>query len=208
MNGFLVGVDEAGRGPLAGPAAVAVFSIAESEQHRLLGFFQGGKIRDSKKMTAASREMVFRDMAAQKKLGRISYAVSFASASVIDRKGISFAIRRALARSLTTINVKSSDCRVLLDGGLKAPEEFVFQSTIIKGDEKEAVIALASIAAKVSRDRLMRRLGKKYPMYGFEIHKGYGTKEHYKKLENHGLSPVHRKSFLKSIVGCKTFKIV
>ncbi|MDO8482587.1 MAG: ribonuclease HII [bacterium] len=197
MNGFLVGVDEAGRGPLAGPVAVAVFSIAKSEKHLLLGFFQDGKIRDSKKMTAVSREVIFRDMAAQKKLGKVSYAVSFASSLVIDRKGISFAIRRALARSLTVINVKPSQCRVLLDGSLRAPKEFVSQRTIIKGDEKEAVIALASIVAKVSRDRLMRRLAKKYPHYDLDIHKGYGTKAHYKKLKKYGLSPVHRKSFLK-----------
>ena len=87
---------------------------------------------------------------------------------------------------------------ILLDGGLKAPAKYKDQKTIIKGDEKVKIIALASIIAKVSRDRHMRRLAKKFPDYGFEIHKGYGTRAHYRALHRRGLSPLHRRSFLSS----------
>lgn len=198
MNRFLIGIDEAGRGPIAGPVAVAVFCIAESDKSRLRGFFEDGRVRDSKKMTAMVRERIFKNMATQKMLGKVSYAVSFSSVKVIDHKGISFAIRRALAGCLKALCAKPLECQVFLDGGLKAPKEFMFQRTIVKGDETEAVIALASIVAKVSRDKLMRRLAKKYPRYDLEIHKGYGTKAHYRKLKKYGLSPVHRRSFLKN----------
>src|SRR3989338_7296433 len=196
---YFIGVDEAGRGPVAGPVAVAAFCIGKEAKYRLAQFFKNGKVRDSKKLTPESRERIFKQILAEKNLGRVSYAVSFASAEVIDRKGISFAIRHALRKSLKFICVKATECLVLLDGSLKAPEEFIFQRTIIKGDEKEAVIALASIVAKVSRDRKMCTLAKKYPQYGFEVHKGYGTAAHYRKLKQHGLSPVHRRSFLKSL---------
>ena len=91
------------------------------------------------------------------------------------------------------------DCLVLLDGGLRAPKEYKNQKTIIKGDEKELAIALASIVAKVTRDELMVKLSKKYIGYGLEKHKGYGTAYHYKALKNKGLSPIHRKSFLKKL---------
>ena len=85
----------------------------------------------------------------------------------------------------------------MLDGGLKAPEEYKNQKTIIKGDVKEQVIALASICAKVSRDRKMRGWAKKHPNYGFDVHKGYGTKRHYEAIQMHGLLPLHRKTFYK-----------
>ena len=205
---FLIGIDEAGRGPIAGPVAVAAFSVIAGHKDSLLTFFKSGRVRDSKKLTAVTRERIFKELTVQKSLGKVSYAVSFASATVVDRKGISFATRLALARSLEVLGVGPSECQVLLDGSLKAPEEFTLQRTIIKGDEKEAVIALASIVAKVSRDRLMVRLAKKYPHYDLDIHKGYGTSDHYRKLKKHGLSPVHRKSFLKSFVGCKNSQIV
>ena len=91
-------------------------------------------------------------------------------------------------------------CLVLLDGGLKAPREFIYQKTIIKGDEKELSISLASIAAKVTRDAYMTKLAKKYPAYGFEIHKGYGTKKHREAIKKHGPSEVHRMSFLGRIL--------
>lgn len=87
--------------------------------------------------------------------------------------------------------------RVLLDGGLRAPVHYTNQQTIIKGDEKELVIALASIVAKVTRDKRMVALAKKFPAYGFEKHKGYGTRAHYEAIKKHGITPHHRKSFLK-----------
>ncbi|MBI3634379.1 MAG: hypothetical protein HY228_02050 [Candidatus Yonathbacteria bacterium] len=92
------------------------------------------------------------------------------------------------------------DSLVLLDGGLRAPARYKNQKTIIKGDEKELVIALASIVAKVARDARMVKLGKKFPQYGFEKHKGYGTRAHYKAIKKHGITKHHRKSFLKNVI--------
>lgn len=199
-KGFtIIGVDEAGRGPLAGPVAVAAFCVAKICQHRVLTYFPKGKIRDSKKFSPVVREQIFKLLQRAKDRGEISYTVYFSSARMIDGKGISFAIKRALAGSLKKLGVKPRESFVLLDGSLKAPEEFRNQRTIIKGDEKESVIALASIVAKVSRDRKMISLSKKYPQYDFHIHKGYGTKKHYKKIRVHGLSPIHRRSFLKNL---------
>ena len=96
------------------------------------------------------------------------------------------------------------DCHVLLDGGLKAPESYKNQETIIRGDEKEPIISLASIMAKVTRDRHMGELALKHPLYGFEQHKGYGTARHYENLRKHGISPAHRKTFLKNLVPLET----
>lgn len=201
MTRFCIGIDEAGRGPIAGPVAVAAFCVSVSKhvQHRVLHMFPDGRVRDSKQLTPDVRERIFKALADEKKKGGIRYAVSFTSAAVIDRKGISFAIRHALSRSLRTLALSAAKCEVRLDGGLKAPSEFVHQKTIIKGDEKEAVVALASIVAKVSRDKKMIALAKKHPQYGFDVHKGYGTKAHYRKIRRHGLSPIHRRSFLKNL---------
>ena len=196
---YLIGVDEVGRGPLAGPVAVGVFCVPKECRHSVSTLFGDGVVRDSKKLTPVAREKIFQALVSEKRLGRILYAVAFASAPFIDRNGISRAIRTALCRSLDSLKVPARECRVLLDGGLRAPEKFTRQKTIIKGDEKEAVIALASIIAKVSRDRKMILFSKKYPQYGFEKHKGYGTRLHYARLRAHGLSKIHRRSFLKNL---------
>ncbi len=130
----------------------------------------------------------------------LDYAVSYITAEAIDAIGISNAIKCALVESLARLQVSPEEVHVLLDGGLYAPEEYIFQETIIKGDEREPVIALASIAAKVSRDQLMEELADTHPEYGFENHKGYGTTEHYKAIRKHGITPHHRKTFLTSIL--------
>ena len=131
----------------------------------------------------------------------MNYFVSYESAKRIDQIGISQAIKNCLQSSLKKMKIKSEECLVLLDGGLKAPENYRNQKTIIKGDEKERAIAFASIAAKVSRDALMCRLAKKYSKYGFEIHKGYGTRKHCDAIRKYGLSREHRRCF------CKNFSI-
>ena len=128
------------------------------------------------------------------------YSVSFSGAGVIDEKGISHAVYLALNRSLRRIEKKGFRCtvgRILLDGSLHASARYPHQRTIIDGDSKEPIIALASICAKVVRDRKMKRLAKEFPQYGFEIHKGYGTEKHYLAIKRLGISPLHRKSFLK-----------
>jgi ribonuclease HII len=192
---YIIGIDEAGRGPLAGPVAVGAFCV--SADFFAFKKFSAG-VKDSKQLTEKKREEWFAKMLRQKKLGNFSFAVSFGSAEMIDKRGITFAVSRALVSSLEKLACPPEQTFVLLDGGLRAPEEYVFQETIIKGDEKEPVISLASIAAKVLRDRKMRALAKRYPQYGFEKHKGYGTAAHYEAIVKYGVSDVHRKSFLRS----------
>jgi len=130
----------------------------------------------------------------------VRYAVSLSSANVIDRRGIAKAVASCIARALSRLEVQPEECRILLDGSLKAPAHFMYQKTIIGGDDSEPSIALASIAAKVRRDRFMKSLAKKFPEYGFEVHKGYGTKMHIKAIEEMGLSDVHRSSFCRNLV--------
>ena len=185
---YLVGIDEVGRGPLAGPVAVGVLVMKEN-----LKIF--GKIRDSKKLSEKQREEWFEIICAERQRGALDFSVSFVSHIMIDKRGLAWALRTATARALVRLAIPT-DSAIFLDGGLRAPEIFKNQKTIIKGDEKIPVIALASIVAKVTRDHLMIRMAEKYPQYGFERHKGYGTKEHFATIKKHGLCPIHRRSFL------------
>jgi len=206
---YIIGIDEAGRGPLAGPVAVGVCLVpVKMTRKNLLKNFGFKKIKDSKKLSPKMREAWFEKMCEMQKLrnngnSTFSFAVTMISNKTIDTQGLSFAIRKAMAGSLKKIqrstNFKPSECLVLLDGGLHAPAEFSFQKTIIKGDEKEFAISLASIAAKVTRDVHMKKLAKKHPAYGFEIHKGYGTARHIAAIKKEGITPIHRVSFLKNI---------
>lgn len=177
---FVVGVDEVGRGPLAGPVTVAV--VGGISVKLLHG------IRDSKKLSPKSREEWAKVIRAHS-----AYAIVSIPARTIDRIGISPSLRLAVERALKKLSIKPS--LVLLDGSLYAPKIYR-QRTIIKGDEKEPLIAAASIIAKVHRDRYMTRLDKKYPGFGFAQHRGYGTKMHYRALRKKGVTPTHRKSFL------------
>lgn len=190
-NKFLIGIDEVGRGPIAGPVAVGAFVFLKKDA---IKFFKG--VKESKQLTEEKRELWFSKILEGQRLGLINFAVTFQSEKVIDSKGISFAIKKALVTSLQKLKINPKDAEVLLDGNLKAPIEYKNQKTIIKGDTKEQVIALASICAKVLRDRKMRQWGKKYPKYGFEVHKGYGTKGHYEAIRRYGLVALHRRTFL------------
>ena len=203
---YLIGVDEAGRGPLAGPITVAALAVklktnpssraklATGQGNLKLKIFKG--IRDSKKFSEKQREEWFARLKKLKNEGVIDYAVSFSGAKIIDEKGIVVAVRRALARAIRRINVHPNSCQILLDGTLYAPPKYKNQKTIIRGDDNVPIIAAASIIAKVRRDRRMKRLAKKFPKYGFEIHKGYGTRAHYRALKKLGPSEIHRRSFL------------
>jgi len=190
---FLIGIDEVGRGPIAGPVAVGAFVFLTPESKRL---FKG--VKESKQLNEQKREEWFAVIQDARKNGHVDFCVTFQSEKIIDTKGLSFAIKKALATSLSALQIEAEKARVLLDGGLKAPLMYKNQKTIIKGDEKEKVIALASICAKVLRDRKMNLLAKKYSKYGFEAHKGYGTKSHYLAIKKFGLLDTHRRSFLKS----------
>ncbi len=203
---IVIGVDEAGRGPLAGPVTVGVFCAKEAERKKILKEIFEGNLRDSKKLSPTKRESIFQQFLALKGAGVVDFAVAHSSPQIIDRVGISQAIRSCISRSLKKLHYLSDrtnsviqNLDVRLDGLLKAPSEYD-QKTIIGGDAKDVFIACASIVAKVSRDRLMCRLSKKHPDYGFEIHKGYGTKLHRKLLKEHGLSDLHRVSFCSKII--------
>jgi ribonuclease HII len=196
---FIVGIDEVGRGPLAGPVTVGVV-VCEEKKYKLLK--NNKKLpplgKDSKKLKEKDREKYVKVLEELKKQKVINFSVVHVSNTIIDTKGISYAIKKGIKDGFKNLKIKQRNTEVLLDGGLKAPEGFK-QKTIIKGDEKEKIIAWASILAKVSRDELMLKIGKKYPEYGLQIHKGYGTAKHRKAIQKHGVSKVHRLSFCKNI---------
>jgi ribonuclease HII len=183
-----VGIDEVGRGPLAGPVAVGAVVLKKP--------MALSQVRDSKQLSPKQRDEWFDWVHAQKKAGVLDFAVSFVSPRMIDKIGIVPSIQRALNVSLRQLMIAPERAEVFLDGGLQAPLEWQNQKTIIKGDTQEVSIALASIVAKVLRDRRMIQYAHKYPEYGFEKHKGYGTKPHYTALKKHGVCPLHRLTFL------------
>lgn len=195
----VIGIDEVGRGPIAGPVAVCAFR-ANALLPRPLG--KNGKplpLRDSKKLSRAQREEWYTYIEQWQQAGKCDFSVVMITAKEIDKNGIAPSIKKALAQALENIGATPAT-QIVLDGGLNAPAHFKKQQTIIKGDETEPVISLASIAAKVTRDRYMCKQAKKYPAYGFETHVGYGTKAHYAAIAKEGLTPLHRHSFLKRIL--------
>lgn len=198
-HGHLVGVDEAGRGPLAGPIVVAAVKVPTSLRsfHEFCAMFSG--LWDSKKLSPEIRERWFAKICKAREMQFLDYAVSAVGASIIDHAGIVYSTNKALRRSLNSLSLDPPKTTVLLDGCLYAPERFPNQETIIRGDEKERVIALASIVAKVYRDKKMVRYAKKFPHYGFERHKGYGTNHHYEAIKKYGICEIHRRSFLGGI---------
>lgn len=188
---FILGVDEAGRGPLAGPVSVGV--VAVSEGFDVAKEFPG--VADSKKLSEKKREQIFKMLETRAALGDARFVVEFENAEAIDKEGIAQVVRRAVTRAVHALAPNPNHVRVQLDGALRAPPEYA-QETIIGGDALIPIISLASVAAKVSRDRLMVELSKRYPQYGFEKHKGYGTSAHYDMLRKHGLCVIHRRSFI------------
>lgn len=200
MKNYIIGIDEVGRGPLAGPVTVGVVMCEKKMYTTLTCDTKYRKSlpplgKDSKKLSRKERERYERVLKNLHKEGNIQYAVVHVSNTVIDIKGIVYAISKAMKEGIKKLQLDPKQCEVRLDGGLKAPMEFVRQKTIIKGDEKEQVIAWASILAKVSRDALMVRLSNTYTDYGMEMHKGYGTLKHRNCIKNNGLSAIHRKTF-------------
>ncbi|MDQ5949255.1 MAG: ribonuclease [Patescibacteria group bacterium] len=212
---YIVGIDEVGRGPLAGPVTVGVV-VCESRLYTKLKKDKHlpPRGKDSKKLTPESRQKYAQYLKSLQKrvMSKTVFdiVVVHISNKIIDEKGISWAIRHAIQKGLNKCIKKFSQVsrdlsfnkeqfQILLDGGLRAPVEFRKQKTIIKGDEKEQIIAWASILAKVSRDSLMVKAHKKFPEYAFHIHKGYGTQKHRNALVIHGLSEIHRKSFCKKL---------
>lgn len=197
-----VGVDEAGRGPLAGPVAVGAALVPADFDWSLLP-----GVGDSKQLSEKKRIAVYERAQELQAAGVLQVAVVMASAQEIDAVGIVPAIRQSLGEALQEVLTRSGlplvseQVLVKLDGGLKAPAAYLYQETIIKGDQKEQVIGLASIAAKVTRDRYMEALATRqvFAVYDFARHKGYGTKAHRNAVVQNGLSAEHRVSFCKNI---------
>lgn len=185
----LVGVDEAGRGPLAGPVAVGLVAIPNGFDWKQLP-----GVRDSKQLSTKQREGIFDRAKELKEAGKLDFVVVMMSAKDIDRRGISAVIRLAIEKGLEKLQMRPEACFIKLDGSLKAPAGFS-QETIIKGDQKEQSIGLASVCAKETRDAYMRNISKKLPGYGFDVHKGYGTKKHRLAIFQNGLSIEHRESY-------------
>ena len=187
---FVLGVDEAGRGPLAGPVAVGV--VRAPEGYDFLGIFPD--LNDSKKISEKKRERIFELLVAEQAAGNIRFCVKSVAAPIIDRSGIAAAVHSSVHAGIRELAPEPSGVRVYLDGLLHAPEGYE-QETVVGGDALIPAIMLASVAAKVSRDRLMVKLAADYPGYGFEVHKGYGTKAHQEAIRRLGLSDLHRRSF-------------
>ena len=179
---IVCGVDEAGRGPLAGPVYAAAVILPKG--HIIEG------VNDSKKLSEKKRDELFDKVIDE----CAAYSVGIATEQEIDEINILQATFLAMRRAVEGLNVKPD---IALIDGNKTPGLDIEQRAIVKGDGKSANIAAASIIAKVSRDRYMLEMAAKYPEYQFEKHKGYGTKLHYEMLEKYGVSPIHRKTFLK-----------
>lgn len=198
MAKFLIGVDEAGRGPLAGPVAIGL--VAAPASFAIEEMFPG--VGDSKILTPKKREEIYALLQSFANMGALRYTVLFSSSTTIDRIGISKAVSRAVHKGVRSLAPDPTGFKVLLDGLLRAPEEYA-QETIIRGDATEPIISLASIAAKVERDRFMQKVSKQFPKYNFETHKGYGTKMHRKAIQKFGMCDIHRRSYCRNVLAGK-----
>ena len=178
------GVDEAGRGPLAGPVCAAAVILPE-------GIIIDG-VNDSKKLSEKKREALF-DVIREQSL---AYSIAYATVAEIEEINILNAAMLAMKRAVEGLSVKAD--YAMIDGN-RLPEIDIDSECIVKGDAKSMSIACASILAKVSRDRLLYKYAEEYPMYGFDKHKGYGTAAHREAILKYGPCPYHRKSFLKKL---------
>lgn len=184
----ICGIDEAGRGPLAGPVCAAAVILPEG--------LEIPGLNDSKKLTDKKRRELFPIIEGQ----ALAYGIGWASQEEIDDINILQATFLAMSRAVEQLNIRPD--LALVDGN-RAPTLDLPVETVVKGDSLSASIAAASVLAKVSRDDVMLRMAEEYPGYGFEVHKGYGTKAHYEALRTFGPSPIHRRTFLKKFYGEK-----
>ena len=184
----ICGVDEAGRGPLAGPVCAAAVILPPNME------IPG--LNDSKKLSDKKRRELYPIIKEQ----AIAYGIAFVDHEKIDEINVLQATYMAMGQAIAQLSVKPE--LALIDGN-RAADFGVPTETVVHGDSLSASIAAASVLAKVSRDDYMLEMAKEYPQYGFEIHKGYGTKAHYAAITEHGTSPIHRMSFLKKFYGQK-----
>ena len=184
-KGFICGVDEAGRGPLAGPVVAAAVILPEDETFIYLN--------DSKKVTEKRREALYEQIVSK----AVSYGIGIVSHDIIDEINILQATYCAMRSAVENMYIRPDVC--LVDAVTIPDLGDIEQVPIIKGDAKSVSIAAASVLAKVTRDRIMVELGAKYPQYGFEKHKGYGTKAHMEAIREFGPCPEHRRTFIKNV---------
>lgn len=201
---YIIGIDEVGRGPLAGPVTVAACCVIKNfpdiKDKKILP-----RLKDSKQLSEQQREVWFRAMRTAQQEGSIRYEIVSVAPAVIDRINISQAANRAATQALEKLltklpNTIRKKCHIRLDGGLylnrlSSTYNILHTKTVVRGDEKIREISLASIVAKVTRDRMMVKLHNKHPQYGFRAHKGYGTKMHRDAIARHGISGAHRLTF-------------
>ncbi|MCC0691868.1 MULTISPECIES: ribonuclease HII [Clostridioides] len=182
---YIGGIDEAGRGPLAGPVVASVVVFKKNTK------IEG--VNDSKKLSEAKRDELFEVI----KKEALDYGIGIVNNEEIDEFNILNATYMAMKKAINCL--KQAPDYLLVDAAT-IPGIDIAQNPIVKGDSKSISIAAASILAKVTRDSIMYQYDRVYPEYGFKSHKGYGTKEHYEAIEKHGITPIHRKSFLKNIL--------
>ncbi|MEK7608405.1 MAG: ribonuclease HII [Patescibacteria group bacterium] len=206
---YIIGIDEVGRGSLAGPVVVAAAAIPHN--FKFSRFEISVPLRDSKKLTKRAREAWVSCLSMQ---GDVHVAFGYVSPRVVDRINITRAANRAATKAYMNLTAKrgwliakgarqtANRTQIFLDGGLYLEKRAgaPHAKTVIRGDEKIKAVAVASIFAKVSRDNEMRRLARKYPGYGFETHKGYGTEIHRRAVKKLGTSKAHRLSFLGNVL--------
>lgn len=185
---IICGVDEAGRGPLAGPVTAAAVILPEG--------YEIPGLNDSKQLTDKKRRELYPII----KEEAIAYGIAFVDEKVIDEVNILNATFMAMKDAISQLSNKPD--LALIDGN-RVSDFGVEAIPVVKGDAKVAAIAAASILAKVARDDYMEAMAEQYPEYGFEVHKGYGTKRHYAAIEAHGMCPIHRRTFLKKFYGEK-----
>lgn len=178
---MIIGIDEVGRGPLAGPLVVCAVKIPD-------GVIVEG-ITDSKKISPKKREKLFNEM-----VNKFHYSLGWVSADEIDDYGLSIALKIAASKAL--VELEPNNEKIITDGNMRFFPLYNNEQTIIKADSKIPEVGAASIIAKVIRDRRMAALEDKYPGYNFITNKGYGTKEHITEIKVKGYSPIHRKSFV------------
>ncbi len=184
-KGLICGIDEAGRGPLAGPVVAAAVILPEDEDFIYLN--------DSKKVTEKRREVLFEQIVSK----AVSYGIGIVPHDIIDGINILQATYEAMRKAVENMETPPDVCLV---DAVEIPGLDIYQVPIIKGDAKSISIAAASILAKVTRDRMMSELADKYPEYGFEKHKGYGTKAHIEAIRKYGPCPEHRVTFIGRIL--------
>jgi ribonuclease HII len=191
----ILGGDEAGRGPLAGPVSVGVVLATKETFKKLKKDLKDFPVRDSKKISPKQRQTIYNKILT---LPYIRYAQAFESNKIIDKFGIEEATRRTFDKCLTKLKIRPDI--ILYDGNRPIDKKLnIEQIPIIHGDDKVFLISLASIIAKVVRDTYMIKLSPKYPHYSFAIHKGYGTAKHIKVIRKYGLSDLHRLTYLRNL---------